>query len=341
MRFLLYFFKELGERLLRENLHRVLIFVLLLLLVASLLFTIFEANLKFFDALWWSIVTMTTVGYGDISPATLGGRIVGIVLMIFGIGFLGVLTASIASALIENKFLENRGMKRSMATNHFVICGWNFTGEDIVAEMRADEKCKDMPIVLIANLPEKPMNDDNLHFISGEIKDEILTKANVKEAQTVIMLADDSLDPHVRDAKTILDTLTVKSLYPDVYACVQLNEAKNTAHCERAGADEIIVVGDLSTSLLVQAALDHGITRMITELVSNRHGEELYKIRPPASLLGKTFLDALSELKRTHNMLCVGIENRLSGKLIPNPESNYTIGGDDEIIVIARDRPDM
>lgn len=325
----------------RENLHRVALALLVLVLAATVAFSYFEKNLGIFDALWWSVVTVTTVGYGDISPATPGGRMVGIVLMMMGIGFLGVLTASIASILIEKKFMENKGMKSVTVKQHFVICGWNFRGHDIVEELRADHKSKKAPIVVIAGLREKPVDDSNLWFIRGEISPEILEKANLKEAQTVILLSDDDLDSHVRDAKTILDTLTIKSLYPEIYVCVELIESKNIGHCQRAKADEIIVVGELSTNLLVQAALDHGITQMITELVSNRYGNELYKIDPPSSLAGKTFYEVMCKLKKDHGILCLAVENRSTHKLIANPDSGYRLDAEDELVVIAMNRPEL
>ena len=315
--------------------------LLALLIVASGAFWYFEEKLGFFDAFWWSFVTVTTVGYGDISPASLGGRIVGMVLMMLGIGFLGMLTATIAGGLIENKLMENRGMKTTTAEGHFVICGWNFNGHDIVAELRADQKSKEATIVLIAQLNEKPLDDSNFQFIRGEVKPEILEKANLKKAQAVILLSDEHLDAYVRDSKTILDTLTIKSLYPELYVCVELIESKNVGHCQRAKADEIIVVGELSTNLLVQAALDHGITQMITELVSNRYGSELYKIEPPSSLVGRTFFEVMSELKKNHGILCLAVENKADHKLIANPDASYKIGSEDELVVIASERPQL
>lgn len=333
-------FKKLASQLRGENLHRVILVLFVLIMLGSTAFFFLEENLGFFDAFWWSIVTVTTVGYGDISPATLGGKIIGMLLMMLGIGFLGVLTATIASIFVENKLMENRGMKSVDLEDHYIICGWNYRGAKIIHELRDDEKSKDVPIVIIADLDEKPLNEPGVEYVRGEINEEALEKAKADKAQTAIMLSDDDLEITVRDAKTILDTLTIKSIYPELYVCVELMQAKNVEHCKRAKADEIVVVGEISTNLLAQAALDHGITHLITELVS-QYGQELYKIDIPPQLVGKKFIELLKELKEKHNIICLGVEKKKERRLIANPEAEYTLDKEDQLVVIAFDRPDL
>lgn len=286
-------------------------------------------------------MTMTTVGYGDISPETTGGRIVGFIVMLMGIGFLGLLTATIASAFIEKKLMENKGMKPVRIKGHFIICGWNFRGNEIVKELRADAKSHDVPIAVIADIPEKPIEDENLHFLKGDVSADSLSAASASDAQVAIVLSDDHLDAYARDAKTILNTLTIKHLAPHLYTCVELMDHKNVDHCRIANADEIIVAGELSTNMLVQAALDHGITRMISELVSNRYGKELFKINVPSHLIDRTFFEVMCELKEKHDILCVGVDGRTDDRFVISPQSQYKVRREDQLIVIATDRPEI
>ncbi len=329
-------------RLLRKhNMHRALSFILLVLVGGSALLCLFEQNLTFLDAMWWSIVTMTTVGYGDISPVTPGGRVVATVVMLSGIGILGLVTATIAGILIENRLLEKKGMKQTHISDHFIICGWNFRGKTILAEMRADPKCRNIPMVVIADVDEIREQGDLLIFIRGGVNQETLGKANAREASAAIVLSDDTLDTYARDAKAILDTMTIKTHCPDLYTCVELMASSNMEHCRLAKADEIIVVGELSTNLLVQAALDHGITRLVSELVSNSYGHDLYKVKCPHYLVGKSFFHVMCELKEKHNIICIGIEDHSGKTLTANPDNDQILNEDDFLMVISWERPEI
>ena len=207
--------------------------------------------------------------------------------------------------------------------------------------MRADKKVRDKPIVLVADIPEKPFEDENTFFIQGDVNAETAEKANLKAASVVIILSDESLDSYSRDAKAVLNTLTIRTLNPDIYVCLEISDAKNMQHGRLAGADEIIVVGELSSNLLVQAALDHGITQIITELVSNQFGSALYKIPAPENLIGQRFVDALTFLKSEHNAITLAVASLGEKKFMANPDMDYTVRAGDQLVVIAQERPHL
>ena len=333
--------RRFAHQMRKEHLDIVL-FVLVAISVTGMMgISFFEPQFSALDALWWTLVTITTVGYGDIYPTSLGGRIVGIFLMLFGIGFLGMLTATLASTFVENRRQEGKGMKPISSTGHFVLCGWNYKAKEIIEEVRADEKTKSRSIVLIADLPENPLDGEQVQFVSGVVSPETLTRANAQEAEVTIVLADEQGEVHTRDAKTILDTLTIKTTCPNLYTCIELLDQQNIAYGKRAKADEIIVTGAMSTNLLVQAALNRGVPLLINELVSNRFGSALYTIPVPQSCVDHSFVDALTELKREQNILLVAVESQEQARFLANPPSDYIIQAEDQLIVIGQERPDQ
>ncbi|WP_100488174.1 potassium channel family protein [Sporolactobacillus pectinivorans] len=86
-----------------RGLHKIFIALFIIILVTPIPVSMIEPHMHdYFDALWWTIVTTTTVGYSDISPVTPVGRVIAVVLMIFGIGLIGIVTSSITSILIED-----------------------------------------------------------------------------------------------------------------------------------------------------------------------------------------------------------------------------------------------
>ena len=97
-----------------------------LILISSVIMMYAEGK-SFFDALWWSIVTVTTVGYGDISPETGVGRVMAVLLMIFGIGLISMLTGTITT------YFTNRTNESKSDTNEL---------ENFIADMNSDERQK-------------------------------------------------------------------------------------------------------------------------------------------------------------------------------------------------------
>jgi len=331
--------RRVWDFIVRENLHRLLFLLVIVLAFSTLGITWFEPEMNLVNGLWWSIVTLTTVGYGDIAPATLGGRLVAVVIMFIGIGLLGMLSATIASILVDKKIKEDRGMAAFSLRDHIILCEWNQRARVILDELRADPHTAQAPIVLIACLEHKPVSDNDLHFIQGDVTDETLGRANLKQASTVILLGDDRLDATARDAKVVLNALTVESLNPNVYTIAELVDEAHVPHCRRANANEIIVSSELSSGLIARAALNHGITQFVSDLLSARAGNELYKVPVPASLAGRRFIDALVEMKQKHQSILVAVHD--GSQVLSNPPADHVLSERDHLIVIALDRPKL
>ena len=333
--------KRIWQFLLKEKIIQLFAVIFVIVMISGAAIAWFEPEVGFGSGLWWSIVTLTTVGYGDISPSTPGGRFVAIVIMFFGIGLLGTLSASLAAIIISHRMKERKGMCAAEIQDHIILCEWNHRARAILKELRTDAHTRNNNIVLIADEDEKPVDDDKLFFIKGSVNEETLEKANLNKAKTVVVLGDDKLEATSRDAKVVLATLTIESLAKDVYTVVELVDKANVVHCRRAQADEIIVGSELSSHLIASAAIDHGISGVVSELLSTQYGNEIFSMPLPSEYHGKAFIDLFVGMKRDKQSIVLGIQKGSSGELVSNPPSDYILSAKDRLVVISGDRGKM
>ncbi len=320
----------------RENLLRLMGVIAVLVLGGAAGLACFEEGRSFPDALWWAIVTLTTVGFGDISPVSLGGRLIGVVLMFFGIGVLGTFTATIASAFVDQRQRKDRGMGDCELEDHVILCGWNYRTKEILKDLRADPRSAGQPVALVADVETNPApGDEHLHFVRGAETEGDLTRAGVRKAATVVLVGDRSQDHRARDATAVLAVLTVRSLNTRAWVIVELAGEENARHCRQAGADEIIVGADLCSRVMSTAALDHGISRVLSELLSARVGHDLMTHPVPDGYGGRPFLDVFSELKRERGMIALAIMRRGTGDVLTNPDAGERVAADDRLVVVS------
>ena len=157
-----------------------------------------KPDLHWSDALWWTLVTMTTVGYGDYFPESTAGRyLVGLPTMIFGIGFLGFIISELAAKFIESRSRRLQGMENTKAKDHIIIV--NFSKyEDIlnlISELKSDPSTQHKAICLIdEDLEQIPprLADLGVHFVKGNpTRERVLHQAGLQHAGHVIVLAKD------------------------------------------------------------------------------------------------------------------------------------------------------
>ncbi len=326
---------KIREFLEEENFLRPLFFLVAIVGISSFSLSLVEPNLSLFDSLWWAIVTLTTVGYGDIAPKTIPGRFIAFIDMLVGIGVLTLLTATVASILVERKITKDLGMHSYNFEGHIILCEWNYRTEIILKELRLDLALEHAPIILIADIDRKPIKDKHLFFVKGEVCDETLHQANLEKAKTVIILGDDNLDYKQRDVRVILSTLTVESINREAYTIVELINEKNIETCKRACADEIIVSSKLSSNLISSAAINHGISRVISDIITYEYGSQLFKIAVPESEVGHSFIDVFMKMKKDSQSTVIAIQQGNEGKTISNPPLDYQLEIDDYLIYIG------
>lgn len=291
----------------------------------------------FGDSIWWALVTMSTVGYGDMVPLSLPGRVVASITMIGGPLLLVSLVGSMALIVYEEWRRVVKGMSNVVSKKHVIICGWNPRSSDAVDELRLSHKFKKCPITIIDDkIDTKPVDDSMVSFVHGNpANTAVLEQANTKEANFAIVFAEDASP--VADQKTALTVLAIKNLNSSIQSCAELNDSKNEPHLIRAGCDVVINTGDLTSKLLALSIENSAINKVVSELVSRKRGNEVYRVKVPSKYSSKSFQDAFQSLKQSHNVIVVGIET--GGKSMINPPSDILLSVDDYLLVISDKSP--
>jgi len=293
------------------------------------------------QGLLWVLRTLVQ-GEPPFEPATGVGQVLYFIVVITGVGIIAIVTAGIASKIIQWIMRKDAGMGHATFSDHIVICGWSAKGHEILRELHAEEVADKRPVAIVADLDHSPTDDDLVTFIRGSTSDSAaLRRANLDQAETAIILADEShsgMGTDERDAMTLLTALAVETLNPRIHTCVEVIRSENLPHFERAKVDEVVVSAELTGNLLASSAVTHGMSRVVADLTGHAEGNELYSVEAPAKLTGRSFAAALETLKADADALLIGVaRNGYDYDL--NPPGDRTIEAGDRLLVIAETDP--
>ena len=266
-------------------------------------------------SLWWAIVTLTTVGYGDSYPDTSTGKFLAVILMGFGIVFLSILSGSIASIFVERKLREGKGMKEVTTKYHIVICGWNDTAYNLLKSLPLAGGSTNLTIVLINELDPDELaaikyryKELDIKYVRGDYcHEDVLKRGNIAKAKSIILLADISGGHSFADAdqRTIIAAFAIKNLAGDLKVSAELNKKENEEHLKRACVDDILIYGEFGGFLLSHAALSQGVPSLIMELLTFSVGNTVAKKEIPDSFVGGTFSELSKHFHDKHRSLLI------------------------------------
>ena len=212
-----------------------------------------------FSALYWSVVTLTTVGYGDMVPASFPGRVLGMIVMLSGIGLVSALSGNLASFLVDRKAKKRRGLLQVNLNRHVIILGWNAYAVELIRTLRLNFGTRTLDLVIVCDLDETTRDNiafmlemgDNLHFVVGDTSQKnILNRATPQNASVAFILSVSDMQPQEADQRSIYTALTLRSMAPKLPMYGEVVLPENREHLLRAGVEEIIVRGELTSHIL-------------------------------------------------------------------------------------------
>ena len=115
---------------------------------------------------------------------------------------------------------------------------------------------------------------------------------------------------------------------------MEVIKSENRDHFQRTKADELVVSAELAGALLAGSATTHGLSRLVSDLVTHPEGTEFYRIKPPADTIGLRFPDAMQVMKEKHDATLIAVFNG-DGSYIINPDKEHTLDADHDVLVIT------
>ncbi|WP_456341583.1 potassium channel family protein [Thermovibrio sp.] len=311
----------------------ILTILILLVLISTVGIKLIE-GWSWLDSLWHTIITISTVGYGEVHPLTTPGKIFTMLIIVVAFAVFAYGASSVASMIFEGelqKIFTTKRMEKMVAKlkNHTIVCGLGRTGQAAVKEL-AKEK---VPFVVIEKSEEKIEEArekyPNLIYIHGDAtQDETLIKAGVKSAANLIVATAD-------DADNLFITLSAKNLNPRLRIVTRANREENVIKLKRAGATEVILPNVIGGLRMASLAIRPSVVSFLD--IVTHHGEIDLRLEevevPKGSPFHGKLLRELNIPKKT-GVIVIGIR-REDGSFILNPTSSTMVLEGDKLIIIG------
>lgn len=241
--------------------------LIVVILGGSLSFMLLE-GFTFMDALWLTVITITTVGFGDIVPKSTMGRAIALLLVVSGISLFTYVLSNIFSSLVEGHLADLWGKRRMIKkikglTNHIIVCGAGRVGQEVVLEL-----INHSPSFVVIEKDEqrlKELQELDVLFIQGDAtEDKFLHMARIEYAKGIIVTLPD-------DTGNLFVTMSAKALNPDIKTITRANRPENVNKIKRAGANTVICPSSMAGSRMALSIIKPASVAYVQTLVETRH----------------------------------------------------------------------
>ena len=316
-----------------NNLKIALMIIVTLILAGTIGFHYIE-GWNVLESFYTTVMTLTTIGYGDFAPKTKGGMLFTVLLVVFGVGTMLYTVGLVSQIMVEGRLTMLLGRGKMEKTidkmkNHYIVCGCGRIGYLICRELAAEK----VDFVVVDNNPEviQKIGEEGFVYFRGDaIHDKCLIGAGIKRAKGIVCVLPS-------DAQNLYVILTAKELNPDIWILSRSEEEESEHRLLRAGANRVMSPYTLGGTRMAMAILRPAMLDFI-EITTRRQSLELrmdeLEICDGSPLIGKSLED--SEIRQRYGLIIVAVKKD-SGKMIFNPVANYVIQRGDKLIALGED----
>jgi len=311
----------------------------ILILIPTVLMTagtvgyyLLEEPYSLFDALYMTVITLTTVGYAEVHPLSPPGRVFTIILLLVGVLTFFYTVTELVRVVISGEvqqLLGKRRMERSLAglSNHMIICGYGRMGRHVCWEFSREG----LPFVIVDRRPEVLRDFDLAHGIALEgdaTSDEVLKRAGVERARALVTVA-------ASDADNLFITLSARLLNDKLFIVARAEGELAEQKLRRAGANRVVTPYAIGGAKVAMAVLRPAVVDFIELATRTEHLDlqiEETLIQDGSKLAGATL--HASRLRQDLGVIVVAIK-RADGRLDANPSGDAIMEAGDTLIALG------
>ena len=283
------------------------------------------------DATYMSVITISTVGFGEVKPLSPAGRLFTIGLIVTGVGTALYLFAVVAELLVEGKLREYLGRtamehKIRQLENHVVICGYGRLGKVVAEEVSHNS----IPLVVIDHDPAKQADLAHaglLYVIGSALEDSVLEEVGVRRARAIVVAT-------ASDSDNVYITLSAREKNPAIRIHARAESEPGARRLRLAGADQVLSVYQWGAFRMAASIVRPSVVDFLELSLPGRGAEvdlEEIRVAPGSALIGKT----IKSIEDGTERLKVIAVKKNGGEIALVPDSSTAIGDGDYLVVIG------